>query len=110
MTFKEPVPMSQFDALPTNDVMDAMLAQQNMQAQHLEGSITERRLMELENKLDAVLKLLYHNRQVFEIGLMPDLSAPQPKPPEKSARDLEMELNEALEKEERDGNGPKRTE
>ena len=108
MAFTEPVPLNSMDSLPSNEVLDAMMANQNMQATLLQGSVTERRLMELENKLDAVLKLLYQNREIFEMGLMPNLSSEAPKPPEKSQRDLEMELNEALEKEEHDGTGPKR--
>jgi|TARA_R110000824_G_scaffold178684_1_gene358502 hypothetical protein len=108
MTFIEPVPMSGFDSLPNNEVMDAMLANQNMQTTLLQGGITERRLNELESKLDAVVKILYHNRELFEMGLMSDLSPTPPAPPQKTEWDLKMELNEALEKEERDGTGPKR--
>ena len=64
MTFTEPIPVSGMDKLPTNAVLDAMMANQNMQATHLQGSITERRIMELENKLEAVMKILYHNREL----------------------------------------------
>jgi len=110
MTFTEPIPVSGMDKLPTNAVLDAMMANQNMQATLHQGSITERRLMELENKLEAVMKILYHNRELFEMGLMPDLSPTPTQPPQKSERDLKMELDEALEKEHRDGNGPKRKE
>ena len=110
MTFTEPVPMSGFDSLPNNEVMDAMLANQNMQTTLLQGSVTERRLNELESKLDAVVKILYHNRELFEMGLMPDLSPTPTPPPQKSEQDLKMELNEELQKQDRDGTGPKRKE
>ena len=101
--FKEPVPYSGYDKLPPNYLMDPMLQHQQFQQQTISGAMENRRIAELETKLDAIAQLLYHNRHLFE-GLVPDLAKPT-EPPKKMKTEVEIrkEMHELQEKAKADG-------
>tara|TARA_R110000744_G_scaffold156247_2_gene271805 strand:+ start:505 stop:873 length:369 start_codon:yes stop_codon:yes gene_type:complete len=81
MSYNDYIPLDGAGALPANTEMDAMLQQQQLRGHQLEFQSTlEHRIKNIEEKLDALANILYQNREVLKVGMVPDLGAGH-KPP-----------------------------
>lgn len=84
MSYSDFIPLDGLGVLPQNEQMDAMLVQQQQRGHQLEFQRTlEHRIQEIESKLDMLATLLYQNREILKVGIVPDLGAGHKPPPVK---------------------------